>query len=122
MEQQPTDVASKIFESHFQQILEPDMYARAKSIFDQAGAYNERSLAIQIYTAYQFDKLDDVLESYEQLLSSQEYQDLDFVTRATYVRVYADHVYGEIITEGDPMRILEMRAQMEIPKIFDSML
>jgi len=121
MELGPTDTASKIFEAHFQRLLEEETYDRAKTVFDEAGAYNERSLAIQIQTALQAGKLDVVLQSYEELLSNADFQQLDIVDRSVYLRRYADYVYADLITDGDPLKALEMRPPVEILEIFDRM-
>jgi hypothetical protein len=125
MEQGPTDTASKIFESHFRRVLEPAEYDRARAVFDNAGAYNERSLAIQIQTALQAGKFDEVLSSYEELLANPDFQELDFVSRSVYLRRYADYIYGVLITEGSPVQIMDQIETMRLPgemlEIFDQM-
>jgi hypothetical protein len=119
-----SDIPGQVFESCFRQMLATEQYERAKRIFDEVGAYNERSLAIQFHTAHAFGKLDEVLAAYEDIMSPEKgflHLVPDEITKAVEVRRFADVIYSSVIAEGDIRRLLSMRREIEIPEMFDLM-
>src|SRR5688572_25827442 len=122
--ERPSDnIGQQIFDSFFRESLSPADFDRASAIYREVSPYNERSIAIQFFTAQHAGKLEEVLDAYERLLAEDSFLHRvpDQVTRAVEIRIFGDVVYGSVIAEGDMMRLLELRQGMEIPKAFDLM-
>lgn len=118
------DITRQIFESHFQRAMSEADYARARAIFEEIGAFNERSIAIQLHVAQHVGRLEEVLAAYEKIAGPDGYLHLvpDPITRATEVRMFGDVIYGSVINEGgNPLDLLRVREEADIPKIFDLM-
>jgi len=119
----PPSLDQEIFDSHFREVLELAEFERARTVFITVGRFNERSIAMQIDLARQVGKLEEVLAAYEKLMAPDSFLHMvpDFITAAVEVRRFGDVVYGSVIAEGEPMRLMEWRGQFESPKIFDLM-
>jgi hypothetical protein len=123
MEQDPpTDsVDQQIFDSYFAGVLDEARFRRASNIFRQVGAHNERSVAIQFFSAIAAGKTDEVLATYDEvLLPGSPFHELDEISRALGVRRIADYVYMQVICEGDQSRVFTLIPR-DTPPIFDEM-
>lgn len=119
----PPDFDQEIFDTHFQGVLGPAEFERARTVFTTVGRFNERSIAMQIDLARQTGKLEEVLAAYEELMAPGSFLDdvPDFITAAVKIRIFGDFIYQSVIAEGEPLRILEWRGKFESPKVFDLM-
>ena len=120
----PNQTDLEIFNHHFRSLLDEETFDRAQTVFTTVGRFNERSVALQLSHALQKNKLDAVLSAYEKIMRPPDgYLHLVPTAEQTAaeVRSFGDVVYASIITDGDPLEILNMRDEVESPVIFDLM-
>jgi len=120
----PGIIAGMYFNSYFQPRMESAEYTRAHHIFNELGALNERSIAIQLHAAMATDKLEEVLSAYETIMDPEEgflHLIEDPLQRIAEVRYFADYIYGNVIAEGNPERLFALREATEIPAFLDLM-
>lgn len=115
--------ARDIFASFFGQLLEPEDYSRAQTIFDTVAGANERSIALQMNYAFHTGKLEEVLAAYERLIApgSWYHNVPDAITKAAEVRHFSDVVYSSVISSGDPMEILDLVGSIGTPAELNGM-
>src|SRR5262245_47393842 len=88
--------AAEIFHDHFSKVLSAEDFERASKAFHMLAGYNERSFAMQLHTATQFGKLEEVLAAYDRMSApdSWVHNVPDPVTLAAEMRGFADVIYA----------------------------
>lgn len=124
MELPPLDLrkrAKEAFANYFSAIFDAETFERARRIFDELGAYNDRILAMQFHAAGYVGRIEDVLAAYEQAMDPvRGYLHLvrEPFRHAAEVWMLSDVVFSNIIAGRDEETAWQVMLEVEAPDDF----